>query len=291
MNDILLPDEIVDLEDVAPHPNILVFAKSGVGKSVFAGSDDRILFLNCEAEGTISTRRFSQGKFRKQWLIQTWDDWEKATTWIKDTIDKCVKEGKEFPFQWVVVDTLTTLQNRILMRHLMDQAYAKNSNRDPNVPDKPEYLKSQLMIQRAVKEMNDLPVCMLYLAHVMQHDDPEGNAFLFPAIQGKRYEVAQAVLAMMTSFGYMYVATRKKDGKTVVDAETRKPIRDRIIQWEDYNEMQGKDRTGVLGDRTRNITLRAIRQRMKKRDEEAKAEREKGKEQVRQENSTVGKKN
>ena len=274
MSDLLLPDEIVDLEDVAPHPNILVFAKSGAGKSVFAGSDDNILFLNCEAEGTISTKRFSIGKFRKQWHIRTWDDWVKATDWIKDAVAKCQKENKEFPFKWIVVDTLTTLQNRILMRWLMDRAVERKSDRDPNVPDKQEYLKNQLMLQRTVKELNDLPVCMLYLAHVMQHADPDGDEFLFPAIQGKKYEVAQAVLAMMTSFGYLHVETRKRDGKVVVSKETRKPIKDRVIQWEDYDMMQGKDRTGVLGDKTVNITLREIRERMAEADRKAKADRE-----------------
>ena len=264
----ILPDEIVDLEEIAPHPNILVFAVSGTGKSVFAGTDDDILFLNCEAEGTLSTRRFSAGNNRKEWKIKCWNDFEKALEWLKDSLDECVRTGEKFPFKWVVVDTITTLQNRVLMRHLMDQAVSKNSNRDPNVPDKPEYLKSQLMIQRAVKELNDLPVCILYLAHVMQKEDSEGDTFMFPAIQGKGYEVAQAVLAMMTSFGYMFSQVRKRDGKTVVDTKTKKPVRDRIIQWESYGEKLGKDRTGVLGERTRNITLREIRERMEQKDKE-----------------------
>ena len=88
--------------------------------------------------------------------------------------------------------------------------------------------------------------------------------------------VAQAILAMMTSFGYMYVQVRKKDGKTVVDAN-RKPVKDRIIQWEDFEEMQGKDRTGVLGERTRNVTLRQIRQRMEQADDEIRRKREESK--------------
>ena len=273
----LFPEEIVDLEEVAAHPNILVFGKSGVGKTTLAGSDDAILFLNCEAEGTLSAKRSKTlGKNAKQWNIRTWQDWEKATDWIKDAVAKCQKEKKPFPFKWIVVDTLTTLQYRILMRHLMDEALKRKPDRDPNVPAKQEYLKNQLMLQRSVKELNDLPVCMLYLAHVMEQTTPDGEAFLFPAIQGGKYMVAQAILAMMTSFGYMYVQVRKKDGKTVVDAN-RKPVKDRIIQWEDFEEMQGKDRTGVLGERTRNVTLRQIRQRMEQADDEIRRKREESK--------------
>ena len=150
----LFPEEIVDLEEVAAHPNILVFGKSGVGKTTLAGSDDAILFLNCEAEGTLSAKRSKTlGKNVKQWNIRTWQDWEKATDWIKDAVAKCQKEKKPFPFKWIVVDTLTTLQYRILMRHLMDEALKRKPDRDPNVPDKQEYLKNQLMLQRSVKEL------------------------------------------------------------------------------------------------------------------------------------------
>lgn len=262
-----LPPEIIGLEDISPHPNVLVFGKSGVGKTVLAGSDNKVLIINCEAEGTISAKRM--GSTAKQWNVKTWDDFIKATDWVKSMSERCERAGRPFPFDWVAVDTITTLQNRILMRGVMDEALERNRNRDPDVPDKAEYLKNQLRLQRQIKDLNDLPVRMFYTAHVMQQTDPEGNEFLFPMIQGGKFIVAQAVLAMMTSFGYMYDKVREKDKKPVIDPATKNLVKDRFILWETYEDKQGKDRTGVLGSITKNLTLKDIRERMEAADKKA----------------------
>ena len=40
-----------------PYSNLLIYADSGAGKTVFAGSDDRVLFLAPEDEGLLSAIR------------------------------------------------------------------------------------------------------------------------------------------------------------------------------------------------------------------------------------------
>ena len=72
----------------------------------------------------------------------------------------------------------------------------------------------------------------------------------------------------MTSYGYMFLKERKgKDNKPVVLNGRR--VRDRFIMWETSGSMQGKDRTMVLGEYTKNITLREIRERIEKADTES----------------------
>ncbi len=256
----LLPIEIVALEDVSPHPNILVFGKSGVGKTVFAGSDDRVLILNCENEGTLSAKRM--GSKAKQWNIRKYEDFEKALNWLK----RQVEQDKPIPFDWVVVDTISTLQ-KILMRDILDTVVAAKPMRDADIPDRPEYLKNQLVLARVVKELNDLPVSTLWLAHVMSQTDPEGEEFLYPSVQGGKFVLAQQILAQMTSYGYMFVKERRKDGKAVTINGKR--VRDRFVMWETSGSMQGKDRTLVLGEYTKNITLKEIRERIEKADKES----------------------
>jgi AAA domain-containing protein len=262
----LLPPEIVSLEDVAPHPNILIFGKSGVGKTVFAGSDDRVLILNCENEGVLSAKRL--GSKAKEWRCPTFKDFERAINWLK----RQNEQGKEIPFDWVVVDTVSTLQ-KLLMRDILDTVVAAKPSRDADIPDRPEYLKNQLVLARVVKELNDLPVNTLWLAHVMTQTDPEGEEFMYPSVQGGKYVLAQQILAQMTSYGYMFVKLRTKDGKPVT--QNGKRIRDRFIMWETSGSMQGKDRTNVLGEFTKNITLKEIRQRMEEADKKAIESREK----------------
>ena len=49
--------EIISLADDIPKWNILIHADSGAGKTVLAGSDDRVLFLAPEDSGTLSALR------------------------------------------------------------------------------------------------------------------------------------------------------------------------------------------------------------------------------------------
>jgi hypothetical protein len=226
-----------------------VYSLPRVGKTTFACSDDKILLLNAEVEGEVSAARSAiTGKNVKQWKIFKYEDFQKAKEWLKEL----VRQGKPMPFNWVVVDTLSTLQDRQLMRYVLDKMLVKKPDRNKYIPDKPEYLENQLILVQDVKELCDLPVNMVFLAHQMEQEDAEGNPFVYPQIQGGKYKVAQQILAMTTSYGYMTKETRKKDGKVVT--REGKPIVDRVIQWE--------DKTGVLGQRTRNVTLRQIRERM-----------------------------
>lgn len=252
------PDEIIDLDPISAHPNLLVFSRPKAGKTVWATSDDNVLLLNCEVEGELSAARAkTTGNNVKQVQIRKYEEFEKILEWLKE----CVRTKGHIPFEWVVVDTVTTLQDRQIMRFVMDKMLKKRSDRNKYIPDKPEWFESQLMVAQKCKELCDLPVKVVLLAHVMEIEDHEGKYFFYPQIQGGKFKVAQQVLSFVTSYGFMYPQTRKRDGKVVV--KDGKPLKDRIIQWEDTEDgAQGGDRTGVLGEKTRNVTLRQIRERM-----------------------------
>lgn len=270
--EIPLPDDIVDLDDIVPHPNILVFSKPRAGKTTFAASDDNVLILNTESQGTISAKRSkTKGDNVKKVDCLKWEKFDKMVVWLEETNRKYGR----IPFNWVVVDTVTTLQDRVLMRWVLDQAHAKNSRRSLYVPDQPDYGVNQIMLVEYIKRLNDLPVNMLYTAHVMQKADPEGNEFYYPQIQGGAksggYKVAQQILAMMTSYGFLYTEPRLNAKKQrLIDPETKRKLHDRIIQWEDEGMMQGGDRLGVLGSSTKNVTLKQIRMRIDKTNNEQK---------------------
>lgn len=252
-----LPSEIVPLEAVAPHPNILVYARSGTGKTVFAGSDDSVLILNTEPEGEVSARNL--GSKAKQWKIHSSKDLDKVYDWAMSLVES----GKRIPFKWFCFDSLTTYQ-RIDMDELLEEGVAIKSAKDPFVPEIKDYLKNQRRIVRRIKEFNQLPVNMLYTCLTMDKVDTEGNEFVFPQIHGKDYEVAEQVCASMTSFGYLFTKPKTK----VVDGQ-RKRIAgiDRYIQWETMRNVPGKDRTLALAPYTKlpeRDALKYIRERMEK---------------------------
>jgi hypothetical protein len=260
------PPEVVDLEDIDPNPNILIFSKPKAGKTVWACSDDKVFLINCEVNGEVSANSDRvpeefKSKSRKQWKVRKYEDFEACLEWLKSLAD-----AGPMPFNWVVLDTITTLQDRQMMRYCLDKMLKKKPDRNKYVPDKPEYLETQQMIVQKVKELCDLPVGVIITAHLMEQEDPEGNSFYYPKIQGGKFVTAQAILSFVTSYGYMYVKTRKKDGKPVI--QNGEAVKDRYIMWEDNDKMQGGDRTGVFGQFTKNVPLRELRLRL-----EAKAQR------------------
>ncbi len=271
----IFPPQAVELDSIVKNPKILVFSKPKAGKTTLSASDDDVLILNTEKQGTISANRSKTlGQNVKQVDCTKWENFDKHVVWLEEYADK---HGK-IDLNWVVVDTLTTLQDRVLMRWVLNQAHQKNSRRDLFVPDQPDYGRNQVMLVEYVNRLNDLPVNVLYLAHMMTKEDQEGNEFYYPQIQGGSksggYKVAQQILAMTTSYGYMHPKPRmNKENKRLIDPVTKRKLFDYIIQWEDEGKMQGGDRLNVLGAQTKNVTLKQIRQRIESTNEEMKKEK------------------
>lgn len=262
--------DIVGLDAITPHPNFLVFGASGSGKTVLGGSDDRVLFITIEAEGSLSARRM--GSSAKQVVCKHWNDvdsfYEKAFAWSQS------KTG--IPFNWFVFDSITDGQD-LLMEKILEDA-------GKEVEEWPQYRKNQKLLIRTVKKFNALPVNMLWLALDRKETDPDGEEFYCPEIHGKGYSVAMQVAAQMTSYGYLQVRSDKvpmvKDGKPVVNPKTHKQrvalATHRFIYWQDIQTLRGKDRTLALAPFTKDLSLKEIRERVEKAFAGSKEENQKG---------------
>ena len=231
-----LPSSIISLQDEDEYVNIMVYADSGVGKTVFCGSDEDVLFIAPEDNGTLSAKRF--GSSAKKWKINRWSDIVEAYEWLYslDTI----------PFNWVVLDSLTEMQE-MCMRQILDEAYEMNPGRDPDVPQLQDWQPYFERFRRLVKGFNALHVNVLYTALQKEEENEDGDKVTIPMIQGKGTQFAKQVASWMTSFGHMRVQ-RKKIG---VD-EDGSPLYDeyRIIQWKSSKNVMAKDRTMCLEPRT-----------------------------------------
>lgn len=256
--------KIVSLEEDDEYVNLLVYGKSGVGKTVFAGSADRVLFIAPEDDGTISAKR--QGSKASKVKVAGWNDFVEAYEGIFEDIEE-IREN----FDWLVVDSITHMQ-RLLMRGILEEAVEENEARDPDIPQMQDWQKYQNMFMRFIQQFNELPINVLYTALVMTGEDEEGESFVLPDIQGKGYQMSQTICSFMTSYGYMEAkkVNRKKNGEIVKD-EDGKPVKKtvRTITWEDTGTIQGKDRTNVLAPKTTNLTLQAITDLIMNNEQEA----------------------
>jgi hypothetical protein len=234
--DIKFPSEIIDLQDEDEYHNILIYADSGVGKTVFAGSDDDVLFIAPEDNGTISAKRF--GSTAKKWKINGWSDIQGAYDWLY--------QQDPIPFNWVVLDSLTEMQ-QMCMRQILDEGIRVNPGRDPDVPQLQDWIPYFEKFKRLVKSFNALPVNVLYTALQQDEENDEGDKVVLPMLQGKGTQYAKMCASWMTSFGHMRVQRRK----TGNDDEGHPIFEEyRVIQWRASKSVMAKDRTRCLEPRT-----------------------------------------
>src|SRR5690242_5992940 len=98
--------------------NWLIYAESGKGKTVLAGTAPKGLFLTTEAAGTESAKAF--GSEADEWVCDDWATLQEAFRYLKD--------GGATEYDWVIMDSLTEMQE-LCWRDQLEEAKKQNSNR------------------------------------------------------------------------------------------------------------------------------------------------------------------
>ncbi|ABD58472.1 Sak4-like ssDNA annealing protein [Mycobacterium phage PLot] len=230
----MVQSKIIKVADDEDYVNLLVYGDSGVGKTVFCGSDDKVLFVAPEdnSDGLLSAKL--AGTTADKWPIRDWGDLVEAYNYL-DELD-------EIPYNWIVVDSLTEMQI-MAMRDILDRAVEENPSRDPDIPQIQDWQKYYEMVKRMIKCFNALPVNVLYTALSRQTEDEEGTEYLLPDLQGKKDNYAKQVVSWMTSFGCMQI----KRVRVKTDDDIAKKVKEvRRITWKDTGLVTGKDRTNAL---------------------------------------------
>lgn len=195
------PKQIRALADFDESINMLVYADSGVGKTVLAGTAPRALIIGVEP-GAISAKR--AGSKAELWSAETWEDVQEAYKWLR--------QNPDHGYEWVVIDSITEMQNKAL-RWILDEAVKSKSSRDPDLPQIQDHQKWQNMFKRFVASFNALPVNVLYTATTMRKEDEEGDDIVLPDLQGKGYGMSQWTCAAMHIVGYLSVRKTKEGEK------------------------------------------------------------------------------
>lgn len=242
-----IKSKIISIRETDDKVNLLVYGNSGVGKTWFAASDDRVLFVAPEdrSDGLLSA--VMSGSNADKWPINQWDDLVEAYNYLHDL--------DEIPYNWVVIDSLTDMQE-MAMRSILDAAVEENPNRDPDLPQLQDWQKYYEMVKRMVRAYNALDVNVLYTALARLAEDEEGVEHLIPDLQGKKDNYAKQVASLMTSFGCLQVKRRRVEDE---EGNKKKVEIYRTITWQDTGIVSGKDRTCALAPKTENKTLKDIR--------------------------------
>lgn len=255
MTTVELPDAIIDLSEYDESVNFLLYADSGVGKTVFSGGAGLILGVE---QGTVSAKR--QGSKAKLWPIKTWADLQKAYAWLKKNPDA---------FDWVALDSITAMQ-QLALKWILEKEYkaagGADSNRDIDIPQIQDHQKWQNMFKRFIKGFIDMPINVLFTALPLHVEDEEGMALVLPDLQGKGYQIAQSVCAQMSVVGYMKLIRKKIGVDPKTDEPRLKEVR-RIYFQRTAAPHFAKDRYNVLGKFWDDPTLPEIDARIKEEPE------------------------
>lgn len=253
LDELELPDEIVEMNDLDETQNVLVYGPPGVGKTVFGGGADLIIATE---KGVVSAKR--QGSKAKIWPAKTWQDVRKAYLWCEEMCDKEILTTQH----WVTLDSGTVMQEHALA-DILETAVANNEERDPDIPAIQDHQKWQNMFKRFVRLFNDLPCNVLYIATEMDGENEEGETIKVPSFQGKGVGISSWVCAQMSAVGYMKIA--KVRDKAAEGDDDASPVYKQVrrILWQPTGKVFAKDRSDMCGKWTTDKSLREVETLMK----------------------------
>lgn len=217
---------ITGLDDFTESTNLLVYADPGAGKTVLGGTSNGLIIAL--EPGTISAKR--HGSKAKLAQIDTWPDFVEILNRLRN--------GSLKP-PWVVIDTLTRLQELCLLGILSERTGKVAEKMPDEVPALQDYMIWQSRFKATVNELNGLASNTLFLCHTMNDEDEEGNKVVLPAITGRngtpdQTTMSRWVAATVHMYGYLAVKSTEEG------EEQRRLICRR------YGPYFGKDRYGVI---------------------------------------------
>jgi hypothetical protein len=216
--------------------NLCVFSHPGEGKSAFWGSGNNRVFIMDSDPGLGTQTCKALGQTPLVMPVVDYDDLHSAYEYVKEDLRR---ENPECV--WVIWDSLTLFQDRVLIDEIMPDAVAENPRQEEFVPSRREYLINMNKIGRYVRLFVDMPYINFGCsAHVEITQDNDGKTLYMPQVQGKN--MPSKITGYMNVVGYMDKAT--VDGKNV-----------QRILWQREGKFFAKDRFGALGHHMDRPTL------------------------------------
>ena len=233
--------------------NLMVYADPGAGKTVFSGQDNKVLFLAPEGDGLKSAQTMNSGADFVS--VKCWEDVKNAYEWYDEHPEELAD------FNVFVIDSISELQYLAKDYTLrMTEDEKRRKNQDPTKMQIQDYGIMHELLENMVRGFNDLQINVLYTATAKMVADADENNFLVPDLQGKKdYGIALKMAALMTAYGYLRVEVHETPAPTEDDPKATKPVKRRVIYWEDTGTIRGKDRTNALKPFTVNATLQQVR--------------------------------
>lgn len=211
-----------------PHFNLMVYGRSGVGKTRLAGSSHsvdemrRVLLIDIEGGSLTLRKDFPDVELVR---VQNWSE-------MQGVYDALYAGGHGF--KTVILDSLTEIQ-KFNMTNIMKQLVDKtDGERDMDVPSLREYLKNLEQTRRFVRAFRDLPINVIFTALEREDKDRMNRPIKLPSLSGKMAQEVAAFLDIVLYYNMKEV--EGPDGKRQL----------RVLQSQATESTIAKDRSGLL---------------------------------------------
>jgi hypothetical protein len=231
--------------------NFGLYSHPGEGKTVFWGSGGNdVCYMSSDPEGTISSEALGN-RFHKI-EVTDYEELQEAYEWFKESA-----EPKRIGIRWIIWDSVTLFQDRVLIDDIMVDAIADNPRQEEFVPSRREYLINMNKIGRYVRQFVDLPFNCGFSFHVMTSVESGGDGTIFmPQVQGKN--MPSKIAGYMNVLGYL--------GKAKVNVDGKEATIQRIL-FQREGRYYAKDRWHALGHHIDKPTLKKVEDAIEKRRE------------------------
>lgn len=236
----------VALDEEIPSINMLLYGKSGVGKTVFAaGRAGAQLTISCEKDKGMSAKR--QGGTGKYIRCADYEDFLAAI--------EAWEAGRYGNPEWTAFESLTSIQAKMI-DWILEREFGKQpETRKRDVLQIQDHLEYQNATRRLLSELCDVPRNKIFTAQDMNVETDGGDESVLPFLDGKKGGVANYACGMMTCVGYMKIL-HPKGSENVV----------RRTYWQPRPPYFAKDWTDSLGAFTDDLTLDDVWKRIKATD-------------------------
>lgn len=208
------PKAIVRLQDSPSEGknNWLIYADSGVGKTVLAGTAENSMFLTVEAAGTESAKAL--GSSADELVCNSWVD-------LAGEYYNYFKHGSGCSdYEWLLLDSISEMEE-LCWTDQLEAAHKRNKSRSLFQPAIQDYQIVGNKMKRMIDQFNRLPINVLYTAQTMRidvedTDNDDDTTKLMPLVGSTRNGVvSQKICGKVTLVGLLQERPGKKKKDTV----------------------------------------------------------------------------
>lgn len=197
------------IKKASEHPlnlSMVIYARPKVGKTRFCATAPKVLIIDCDEQGTDSTRDDTDPYTIR---ITTWDEINDIYWYL---------QSGDHDYESVAIDTLSGLAT-ICMNFVLGDELARDASRDPDQPSQRIYQKTSQLMKTQITNFRNLPMNVIFTAHTRTKDVGEGEDEVI-TITGPNVQpaVQSHLLGAVGLIGYMMkrevtVKDPKKKGK------------------------------------------------------------------------------